>query len=133
MTEKINYAWPVTSENASVYNYFLKKIDNIKANLIDKRICIFGSGIRGCCVLKILELNGFKNIIFIDNNTEKQNNLINDYNIISFEEALKYKQEQIFLVSPEGCNKIHDQLIEAELQENKEWFSFSVSAYDSYI
>lgn len=133
MTEKINYAWPVTSENAGVYNYFLKKIDNIKGNLIDKRISIFGSGIRGCCILKILELNGFKNIIFIDNNTEKQNNLINDYDIISFEEALNYKQEQVFLVSPEGCNKIHDQLREAGLQENKEWFSFSVSAYDSYI
>lgn len=133
MTEKINYAWPVTSENASVYNYFLKKIDKIKGNLIDKRISIFGSGIRGCCILKILEMNGFKNIIFIDNNTEKQNNLINDYDIVSFEEALNYKQEQVFLVSPEGCNKIHDQLREAGLQENKEWFSFSVSAYDSYI
>ncbi|MGC6172944.1 hypothetical protein [Lacrimispora sp. 38-1] len=133
MTEKINYAWPVTSENASVYNYFLKKIENIKGLLSDKRIGIFGSGIRGCCILKILEMNGFKNIIFIDNNTEKQNNLINDYDIVSFEEALNYKQEQVFLVSPEGCNKIHDQLREAGLQENKEWFSFSVSAYDSYI
>ncbi|MHC1724166.1 MAG: hypothetical protein AB9836_13285 [Aminipila sp.] len=133
MTKKINYAWPVTSENASVYNYFLQKIENIKDFLIDKRIGIFGSGIRGCCILKILEMNGFKNIIFIDNNTEKQNNLINDYDIVSFEEALKYKQEQVFLVSPEGCNKIHDQLREVGLQENEEWFSFSISAYDSYI
>lgn len=133
MTKKINYAWPVTSENAIVYNYFLKKIENIKEFLIDKRIGIFGSGIRGCCLLKILEMNGFKNIIFIDNNIEKQNNLINDYDIVSFEEALNYKQEQVFLVSPEGGNKIHDQLREAGLQENKEWFSFSVSAYDSYI
>lgn len=133
MSEKINYAWPVTSENTSVYNYFLQKIEYIKDTLIDKRIVIFGSGIRGCCLLKILEKNGFKNIIFIDNNTEKQDNLIYDYDIISFEAALNYKQEQVFLVSPEGCNKIHDQLIEAGLQENKDWFSFSISAYDSYI
>lgn len=133
VTKKINYAWPVTSENASVYNYFLQKIEDIKDFLIGKRIAIFGSGIRGCCILKILEMNGFKNIIFIDNNTEKQNNLINDYEIVSFEEALNYKQKQVFLVSPEGCNKIHDQLRAAGLQENEEWFSFSISAYDSYI
>lgn len=30
MSEKMNYAWPVASENAVVYNYFLHKIEAIK-------------------------------------------------------------------------------------------------------
>lgn len=133
MSEKMNYAWPVTSENAVVYNYFLHKIEAIKDILKDKRIAIFGAGIRGCCLLKILEQKGLRDIIFVDNNTEKQGNLIYDYDIVSFETALNDDREQIFLVSPEGGHKIYEQLREAGLQESIDWFSFSVSAYDNYI
>lgn len=133
MSEKMNYAWPVTSENAVVYNYFLQNVKRIRDVLTGKRIVIFGAGIRGCCLLKILEKEGFQNIVFIDNNPEKQGNLIYNYDIVSFETALKDPEEQIFLVSPEGGHKIYGQLRDAGLQENRDWFSFSVSAYDHYI
>ncbi len=132
MSKKMDYAWPVTSENAIVYHYFLHKINNIRKLLWDKRIVIFGAGIRGCCLLKILEENGFQNIIFVDNNVEKQNNLIKHYDIVSFETACKEKN-QVFLVSPEGAYKIYNQLNAAGFKENKDWFSFSVSAYDQYV
>ena len=132
MSEKINYAWPVTSENAVVYHYFLQKIECMKGLLQEKRIAIFGAGIRGCCLLKILEDNGFQNIIFVDNNKEKQNNQINNYDIVSFEVA-KTENNQIFLVAPEGAYKIYEQLNAAGLEENKDWISFSVSAYQQYV
>lgn len=132
MNEKINYAWPVTSENAVVYNYFLQKLESIKPILLDKKITILGAGIRGCCLLKILEDAGFHNISFVDNNTEKQGNLIGSYDIISLEAALKDNKEQVFFVSPENGSKIQEQLRRAGLQENKDWFSFSISAYDKY-
>lgn len=133
MSEKMNYAWPVTSENAIVYNYFLRKVEAIKDILKHKRIVIFGAGIRGCCLLKILEKQGFQNIIFVDNNIEKQGNLIFDYDIVSLETALNDSIEQVFLVTPEGGYKIYDQLKEAGLKETQDWFSFSVSAYDNYL
>lgn len=133
MSEKMNYAWPVTSENAIVYNSFLRKIERIMDALVDKQIAIFGAGIRGCCLLKILEDKGFQRIIFVDNNTEKQGNLIYDYDIVSLETALEKQQDQVFLISPEGAHKICNQLNELGLQENKDWYSFSVSAYDDYL
>ena len=77
MSEKMNYAWPVTSENAVVYNCFLEKIERIKTHLQGKRIAVFGAGIRGCCLAKILGDNGYRNIVFVDNNPEKQGNRIN--------------------------------------------------------
>jgi len=132
MSEKMNYAWPVTSENAIVYNFFLQKTALIKNSLRGKRIAIFGAGIRGCCLLKILEENGFHDIVFVDNNAEKQNNLIYNYDIVSFETARK-ERNQVFLVAPEGAYRIYDQLDEAGLKENVDWFSFSVSAYRQYI
>ena len=132
MSGKMNYAWPVTSENSVVYNCFLQKVERIKPRLQGKRIAVFGAGIRGCCLLKILEDNGYRNIVFVDNNIEKQNNLINHYDIISFETALQEK-DQVFLVTPEGAEKICSQLADAGLIENENWFSFSVSAYQKYV
>lgn len=132
MSGKMNYAWPVTSENSVVYNCFLQKVERIKPRLQGKRIAVFGAGIRGCCLLKILEDNGYRNIVFVDNNIEKQNNLINHYDIISFETALQEK-DQVFLVTPEGAEKICSQLTDAGLIENENWFSFSVSAYQQYV
>ena len=55
MSGKMNYAWPVTSENSVVYNCFLQKVERIKPRLQGKRIAVFGAGIRGCCQLKIME------------------------------------------------------------------------------
>jgi hypothetical protein len=132
MSEKMNYAWPVTSENAVVYNCFLEKIERIKTHLQGKRIAVFGAGIRGCCLAKILGDNGYRNIVFVDNNPEKQGNRINSCDIISFELALR-EPEQIFLVAPENAQKICAQLTTAGLKENVDWFSFSVSAYRQYL
>lgn len=132
MSEKMNYAWPVTSENAVVYHCFLQKLESIKGLLQGKRIVIFGAGIRGCCLLKILEDHGFRDIVFVDNNTEKQNNRINQYDILSFE-AVQKADNQVFLVAPEGAYKIYEQLNAAGLKENRDWISFSVSAYQQYI
>lgn len=132
MSDKMNYAWPVTSENAIVYNYILQKVEEIREYLIGKRIAIFGAGIRGCCLLKLLENKGFRDIIFVDNNPEKQNNLIYGYDIVSFDTA-KLEKFQVFLVAPEEAESICRQLNEAGLEENKDWFSFSVSAYQQYI
>lgn len=132
MGEKMNYAWPVTSENAVVYHCFLKKIECVKELLQGKRIVIFGAGIRGCCLLKILEGFGFQDIVFVDNNTEKQNNRINQYDILPFEEV-QGTENQVFLVTPEGAYKIYEQLNAAGLKEDRDWISFSVSAYQQYI
>lgn len=133
MREKINFAWPVTSENAVVYKGFQSKVEHMKEILNSRRIIIFGAGIRGCCLLHILEQHGYKNIVFCDNNMEKQGNLINDYDIISLEKALSGEYEKAFLISPENSDAMGKQLTESGLQEGIDWFSFDVSAYDSYL
>ena len=76
MCEKINFAWPVTSENALVYQYFQSEVVRLRDILAEGRIVIFGAGIRGCCLLHILEQYGFQKIVFCDNNLEKQGHLI---------------------------------------------------------
>lgn len=133
MREKINFAWPVTSENAIVYRHLLSKVEQFKNLLIGKRVVIFGAGIRGCCLLHILEQDGFKNIIFCDNNIQKQGHLINEYSIVSFDEARGYEGEQIFLISPEDSGAMSSQLTKIGFYEEKDWLSFEFSVYDAYI
>ena len=45
--EKINFAWPVTSENSLVLDYLFSETRKIQESLKDRRIVIFGAGIRG--------------------------------------------------------------------------------------
>ena len=131
--EKINFAWPVTSENSVILKQLFSETQRVKEALRGRRIVIFGSGIRGCCLLVILQKQGYDDFIFCDNNPEKQGNLINSYDIVSLETALDYDGGQIFLVSPEDSAGICGQLEKAGLRENDDWLSFSFSAYGNYI
>ena len=134
MTEtKRDYYWPVTSQNAVIYQHFLFLVEQIKSKIKDKRIVIYGAGIRGCLLMQILEKFDFANIIFCDNNPEKQGHLIRKYAIISFNETLCYSGEQVILVSPEDSGSITWQLNDAELKEGIDWVSFDISIYDTYI
>ena len=133
MCDKIDFAWPVTSENALVYQYFQSEVAQLRNILAECRIVIFGAGIRGCCLLHILEQNGFHKIVFCDNNPEKQGHLIHDYDICSLSDALSYRGRQVFLVSPENSGSMRDQLTDAKLEEGRDWFSFDLSVYDAYV
>lgn len=133
MSEKLNLAWPVTSENAVVYQYFQETVERIADMIAGKRIVIFGAGIRGCCLMCVLERHNLNNIIFCDNNPEKQGNLINNYDILSLSEILCYQGEQIFLISPENSGGMRDQLTGVGLKEGQDWFGFDISVYDAYI
>lgn len=133
MSEKINFAWPVTAEHAGAYHFFQQKVNALKGRLAKERAVIFGAGIRGCALLHVLEGYGLKNIVFCDNNPEKQNNLIHQYNIISLENALQYEGAQIFLVSPENSREMGLQLSRAGLEEEKDWFSFDFPVYHEYV
>ena len=117
MCDKIDFAWPVTSEKALVYQYFQSEVARLRNILAECRIVIFGAGIRGCCLLHILEQNGFHKIVFCDNNPEKQGHLIHDYDICSLSDALSYRGRQVFLVSPENSGSMRDQLTDAKLEE----------------
>lgn len=133
MTDKINFAWPVTSESAIVYNHFVNTVLLIKSRLLSKQIIIFGAGIRGCCLMKILQANGLNNIIFCDNNIEKQGHLINQYNIISLKHALAISTDKVFLISPENSQALREQLLAENLTKNIDFFSFDISIYDKYV
>ncbi|MDR1148384.1 MAG: hypothetical protein LBK66_07110, partial [Spirochaetaceae bacterium] len=130
---RVNYAWPVTAVLSGMYQHFLSEVKAHDGDLRDRRLVIFGAGIRGCTLLLILEEYGFTNIVFCDNNPEKQKGRINKYPILSFEEALGFGGEQVFLLPIENGGAIREQMLNAGLREDKDFFYWDFQVYDEYI
>ena len=130
--EKIDYAWPVTSEHSVVLQRLRAELERLASAFSGKRVVLFGAGIRGCCLLHLLEQRSFRDIVFCDNNPEKQKGRIRQYDIVSLDEALRYDAPQIFFVTPENSGVMGRQLTDAGLTEGSNWYSFDVSGYDAY-
>jgi hypothetical protein len=130
---RVNYAWPVTAVLSGMYQHFLSEVKAHDGDLRDRRLVIFGAGIRGCTLLLILEEYGFTNIVFCDNNPEKQKGRINKYPILSFQEALGFGGGQVFLLPIENGGAIREQMLNAGLREDKDFFYWDFQVYDEYI
>ena len=128
-----NYAWPVTIAGRYDYNALERFIKQYK-NIIDKKkIVIFGAGIRGTLFSIWLKEKGYSRIIFTDNNEEKVGNYINEFQIESFEEVCRSKDENFILVAVENANGIKKQLIQAGFHEGIEFAEAKSEVYDNYL
>lgn len=133
MTTKKNYAWPVTAVSKLVYECFYNAVRKIKENNLDKNIVVFGAGIRGTLFSIILEEAGIEHFVFTDNNQKKWGGYINQYPIISLEEALKNIENKMVFVTVENGRDICSQLSSYGLVENKEFFLLDTNVYNNYI
>lgn len=129
---KIDFAWPSTSEHASVLQFFDHEIDVLRDRLAGKRIVIFGAGIRGCNLLHILQEKGYTDIVFADNNLAKHGGCIGRYDIMSLDEILTYNAPQFILISPENDQSIRKDMSAYGIREGLYWYSLAYDVYDAY-
>lgn len=129
MSEVKNFAWPVTAvskEDIKVFTDFLHNVD-----LKGKRLLIFGAGIRGT-ILALLARNEGMEVTFTDNNKEKWGGMIDGFSIISPEEAFLRRQDYIFAISVEEGDLIREQLREAGLVENVDFYYLRTDLYNKF-
>lgn len=124
-----NYAWPVTAISKEDYKDIEAWIKQYGYLLAEKKIMIFGAGIRGAVFSSIFELFGITDITFTDNNPEKWNGNIDEHPIIPVEEAIKLKNQFVFIISVEEGRDICCQLEEKGLLTNKDYFFFEGNQY----
>lgn len=117
-----NFAWPITAISKEDYDVILECVKKNERVFAEKKILIFGAGIRGAEIAVILEGEGYTNIEFTDNNQEKWGGVIDNYPIISVEEALKKRDEVVYLISVEEGASIAEQLRQESLVENRDFF-----------
>lgn len=114
-------------------SYYQFLTDFVKAHidiLCCRRIFIFGAGIRGCNLLRILKSFHLSDIYFVDNNVNKQGTQLEDCSILSFHEAEQYMQRHIFLCPIEHGEEILEQLKASGRKENSDYFNLDFSFTD---
>lgn len=131
--ESRNYAWPVTAVSKESYEVISEWSRSYAELIQNKRIIIFGAGIRGTEIAEILRCNGITNISFTDNNQEKWGGVIDDYPIESVESALKNKESKIFLISTEEGDEICRQLENEGLILGESYFYPKPDLYKKFI
>lgn len=92
--------------------------NHIATDMYNARIAILGSGIRGKCVKELLMTNGIKVSVFLDNDTQKQQNFIDGIQVMSVDsEALN---NTLYIISVKGCEKeLERQLIKSKISKEK--------------
>lgn len=132
MSEVKNFAWPITAISKEDYNLITGFFSEHRECLKEKKIMIFGAGIRGA-IMAILASNlGYENIFFSDNNSDKWGGVIDGFPIVSPEEAFRRRDEFLFVISAEEGNAIREQLLLAGLKENAEFFYLRTDLYEKY-
>lgn len=133
MKQVQNYAWPATAISKEDYNVILECVRDNKELFDTKQILIFGAGIRGAVFSEILVGEGYTDIVFTDNNAEKWGGVIDNYPIISVEEALMKRDKVVYVISVEEGDSIREQLLREGLEENKEFFYLKSDLYAKFI
>lgn len=115
----------------SYFNSISDFLCHNKSKLSESVIFIFGAGTRGTDLLSILKNHDFNNIIFVDNDPNKQGTKVCDCNVISFEESRNIIGKKIYLSPSENNNAILKQLNDAGLQDNVDFFDLKIK-FDDY-
>ena len=105
-----DFAWPVTAISKENYAAIMGCVRDHDELFSTRTILIFGAGIRGAEIAVILKNEGYSNIVFTDNNSEKWGGVIDGIPIISVEDALARKEEVVYLISVEEGEPIRRQL-----------------------
>ncbi|MBE5930971.1 MAG: hypothetical protein E7268_07985 [Lachnospiraceae bacterium] len=135
MSEKMNFAWPVTSVNREDYEEFDIWYENNKEILQDCRVAIWGAGIRGTEFSYYFKRKGFTNLFFVDSNEQKWGGYIDEFLIVSPKEldSLRKQEKVLVLISAENSVKIEADLNKKNFRKNQDYFVVKTDLYEKYV
>lgn len=133
MTEKYNFAWPVTAMAYEDYEALKICIEKNHKQFENKQIILFGAGIRGSVFAVILKQLEFNNLVFTDNNEKKWNGCINEFPIKPVTVLQEHLQDSIVIITVENGEGIKVQLEEIGFVENETYFLVKTDIYDIFM
>lgn len=132
MNTAVNYEFPIISLNRDEYNAISNWIQTHALMLSQKKLYIFGAGIRGNLMLKLLEENGINVTGFGDNSIEKQKGYLKQYPILSMDEICRNPKDSVILVSPENYHEIEKMLEAKGRIKNVDFFVIDNTTYKTF-
>ncbi len=132
MEEKQNFEFPILSISKSEYDAIEKWIVDYKSNTSKKDLYLYGAGIRGNMVLKLLEEAMIEVKGFVDTSIEKQGGYVKGYKIFAPADICGAPENNYILISPENFNQIEDYLIGRGYAVGKSYSVIKSNVYPSY-
>lgn len=119
-----------TTIQKSYYCYLESFIKKHLDTLRNVRVFIFGAGIRGCNLVRLLKIYGVENVFFVDNNREKHGTVIEECCVLDFENADAYTGKSVFLCPIEKGESILQQLASTGRKENVDYYNLDFQFTD---
>lgn len=132
MKEAKNFEFPIIAIGKEEYEVIHNWIESHKEMISGKSIYIFGAGIRGNMLLKLLEEAHIDVTGFCDNSMEKQGAFVKGYRIFSPSEICDKPEENYILISPENSGDIERMLEIKGYVKEKNYFVITNNCYVSY-
>lgn len=133
---KIDFAYPDYMLNKGELVLLRDFVEKNRKALEDKRLLIFGAGVRGSIFGLLLQNEGIKEFDYCDNNEIKWGGTIGSHIIISVKELQERIEEYIVLISVESrelAGIMETQLCEMGFEMDKNLFSLPSEIYDKYL
>lgn len=128
-----NFEFPILSVNKQEYDAIQNWIACHKLGITaDKNLYIFGAGIRGNMILKLLEEAQVEVAGFCDNSLEKQDAYVKEYKIYAPSDVCNNPEVNYILVSPENSAEIEKFLEERGYVKEKNYFTIKNNLYRQY-
>lgn len=127
-----NYEFPIVAVNQNDFEEVHKWGLKNKQFVAKKKLYIYGAGIRGNMILRVLEKSGIEVAGFIDGSEEKQGASVGRLRIFSLEELIN-DRELYILVSPENDKAIIDMLEENGYRRYQKYDKIESTNYENYV
>lgn len=118
------------------FESFKQTLDKMKMKLGEKKLVIFGAGIRGGVFGKWLAQEGAEEYLYADNNQVKWGGVVAGHPILTLTELEEKVDEVVVLISVESkyqIDSIGRQLTQMGFVENDTFFYVESDVYDRYI
>lgn len=133
MSDKKNYAWPATIIGSYDYKALDNCLERYNKLINNRKIAVFGAGIRGTLFSVLLKRKGYEDILFVDNNKEKVGHYINEFPIVSLSTIKENKEKYFIIISTEESGGIRKQLLDEGFSEGLEFAETPNYIYEKFV
>ncbi|MFW5650248.1 MAG: hypothetical protein ACOCNC_02530 [Acetivibrio ethanolgignens] len=123
--------WDLKTIEKECYHTFERQIKDMEKQFSNKRIAIWGAGVRGIITGIILEKKEIKDFVFIDNDPQKQGKRLKKYPILSLQEI--EKEKYFIFISIEYGNEIEEELLKKDWINGRDFYWLKSRECEDYI
>ena len=127
------YNIPVTNTSKPIYDLIYGNIGIIQKKAEGKELVIYGAGVRGRLIAKIMDESNIGNVLFCDQNPMYIGSIINGHRCIGITEMYEEIDKYFIVISPENAKEIVKSCEERGLKNDINFVQLGGTLYKEFI